>query len=100
MQVLDRGTPVARLIPTAARDDDGVRDLLVRKGLIRPGTGRLGAIPETPPVVVSARLLRALDEDRDDRLLMQEQLPGPLTFVCLDRRLAEAAELESLRVLS
>ncbi len=33
-------------------------------------------------------------------LRMQEQLPGALTFVRLDRRLAEAAELESLRVLS
>ena len=32
-------------------------------------------------------------------LLVQEQLAEPLTFVCLDSRLASAAELESLRIL-
>ena len=32
-------------------------------------------------------------------LLVQEQLAGPLTFVCLDQRVSSAAELESLRVL-
>ena len=32
-------------------------------------------------------------------LLIQEQLAGVLTFVCLDHRLSSAAELESLRVI-
>ena len=32
-------------------------------------------------------------------LLIQEQLAGVLTFVCLDHRLSSAAELESLRVV-
>lgn len=32
-------------------------------------------------------------------LLVQEQLAAPLAFVCLDARLAYAAELESLRVI-
>ena len=32
-------------------------------------------------------------------LLVQEQLAGPLTFVCLDQRVSSAAELEGLRVL-
>ena len=32
-------------------------------------------------------------------LLIQEQLAGVLTFVCLDHRLSTAAELESLRVM-
>ncbi len=32
-------------------------------------------------------------------LLVQEQLAGPLTFVCLDLRVSSAAELEGLRVL-
>ena len=32
-------------------------------------------------------------------LLVQEQLAGVLTFVCLDHRLSSAAELESLRVV-
>ena len=44
--------------------------------------------------------LRAADAGQlGAALLVQEQLPEPLTFVCLDRRLSQAAELESLRVL-
>ncbi len=32
-------------------------------------------------------------------LLVQEQLAGPLTFVCLDQRVSSAADVEGLRVL-
>lgn len=32
-------------------------------------------------------------------LVVQEQLAGPLRFVCLDHRLAEAAEREGLRIV-
>ena len=44
--------------------------------------------------------LRAADAGQlGAALLVREQLPETLTFVCLDRRLSRAAELESLRVL-
>ena len=44
--------------------------------------------------------LRAADAGQlGAALLIQEQLASALTFVCLDRRLSSAAELESLRVL-
>lgn len=44
--------------------------------------------------------LRAADAGQlGAALLIQEQLAGVLTFVCLDHRLSSAAELESLRVI-
>ena len=44
--------------------------------------------------------LRAADAGQlGAALLVQEQLAGPLTFVCLDQRVSSAAELEGLRVL-
>ena len=44
--------------------------------------------------------LRAADAGQlGAALLIQEQLAGALTFVCLDHRLSSAAELESLRVI-
>ncbi len=44
--------------------------------------------------------LRAADAGQlGAALLVREHLGHPLTFVCLDERLAEAAERESLRVL-
>ena len=44
--------------------------------------------------------LRAADAGQlGAALLVQEQLAEPLTFVCLDERLAKAAELESLQTL-
>ena len=44
--------------------------------------------------------LRAADAGQlGAALLIQEQLAGVLTFVCLDHRLSTAAELESLRVV-
>lgn len=44
--------------------------------------------------------LRAADAGQlGSALVVQEQIAAPLAFVCLDRRLADAAELESLRVI-
>ena len=44
--------------------------------------------------------LRAADAGQlGAALLVQEQLAAPLSFVCLDSRLAYAAELESLRIV-
>ena len=33
VQVLDRGTPIARLAPPAADDDEGVRERLIAEGI-------------------------------------------------------------------
>ena len=44
--------------------------------------------------------LRAADAGQlGAALLVQEQLPGPLTFACRDQRLLSAADLEGLQVL-
>ena len=66
VQVLDRGAPVARLVPATASDDEGIRERLVATGLLRPGKG--GAVLESPPLTLSASISEALSEDRTDRL--------------------------------
>ena len=68
VQVLDRGAPVARLVPPAAEDNRGVRDRLIRQGLLRPGKGAAGAILDEPLLELPVSLSDALAEDRDDRL--------------------------------
>ena len=72
VQVLDRGAPVARLVPPAAvsssQDNRGVRDRLIRQGLLRPGKGAAGAILNEPLLALPVSLSEALAEDRDDRL--------------------------------
>ena len=68
VQILDRGIPVARLVPAAAGDDPKVLESLVGRGLIRPGNGDASAALKEPPLELSANILDALLEDRDDRL--------------------------------
>ena len=49
--------------------------------------------------VLARHPLRAADAGQlGAALLVSEQLPDPLVFLCLDRRLGEAAEREGLRV--
>ena len=67
VQVLDRGTPVARLVPTTANDEGG-RERLIAKGILRPGKGSAAAILEKPPLALPVNLSEALTEDRTDRL--------------------------------
>ena len=67
VQVLDRGTPVARLVPPVA-DDDGVRERLIGSGVLRPGTGGAAAVLDEPPLELPVSLSEALTEDRADRL--------------------------------
>jgi prevent-host-death family protein len=72
VQILDRGVPVAMLVaipraPEKARDDER-RERLVRAGMLRPGTGDARAILAKPPLKLSgADLLKALDEEHEDR---------------------------------
>ncbi len=69
VQVLDRGAPVARLVPPATGcDDGGVRERLVSAGLLRPGKGGAAAILDEPPLVLPESISEALVEDRTDRL--------------------------------
>ena len=68
VQVLDRGAPVARLVPAAATDDEGVRGRLIGAGLLRPGNGAAAAILDEPTLVLPVSVSEALIEDRTDRL--------------------------------
>ena len=68
VQVLDRGRPVARLVPPAAEDNREVRERLISQGLLRAGKGGAGAILNEPPVVLPVSVSEALAADRDDRL--------------------------------
>lgn len=68
VEVLDRGAPVARLVPPAGGDDGGIRKRLIGDGLLRPGSGSAAAILESPPLALPASISEALAEDRADRL--------------------------------
>lgn len=68
VQVLNRGTPVARLVPLAAEDNEGVRERLIGQGLLRPGKTGAGAILDEPPLVLPVSISEVLAENRNDRL--------------------------------
>ena len=68
VQVLDRGSPVARLVPAAASDDEGVRERLVGTGLLRPGKGGGAFVLDEPPLALPVSVSDAVSEDRTDRL--------------------------------
>ena len=68
VQVLDRGAPVARLVPAAAGDDQGVRERLIGTGLLRPGKGSAASGLDEPPLALGVSISQALSEDRTDRL--------------------------------
>ena len=58
------------------------------------------AVRSRASALLARHPLRAADAGQlGAALLIQEQLAGVLTFVCLDHRLSSAAELESLRVV-
>ena len=67
VQVLDRGTLVARLAPPVAMDS-ALRQTLVKAGLLRPGKGQAAAILGAPPIQLPTSLSAALMEERADRL--------------------------------
>lgn len=43
IQVLDRGHPVARLVPERESGDE-TREMLIKSGLVRPGHGHSGSV--------------------------------------------------------
>ena len=68
VQVLDRGAPVARLVPVTASDDEGIRDRLIGTGLLRPGKRGAASVLDEPPLELPVSVSEALSEDRADRL--------------------------------
>lgn len=70
VQILDRGTPVARLtgLGGAAGGDAERRARLQRAGILSLGSGDSSKIAETPPLRLPTSLAAALEEDRADRL--------------------------------
>ena len=68
VQIVDRGTPVARLVPATAGDDPKELERLVNQGIIRRGKGDPTAVLKEPPLDLPVSILDALHEDRDDRL--------------------------------
>ncbi len=67
VQILDRGKPVAKLVATAAGEDQGARERLISQGVIRPGLGGAAAILDEPPLELPVSISEALAEDRKDR---------------------------------
>ena len=67
VQVLDRGRPVARLVPAIA-DGEEARERLIAQGVVRPGRGGAAAILDEPPLTLPVSISEALAEGRDDRL--------------------------------
>ena len=68
VQILDRGKPVAKLVATAAGEDQGARERLISQGVIRPCRGGAAAILDKPRLVLPVSISEALAEDRKDRL--------------------------------
>lgn len=91
------------------RTREGALTLLQRRNLLRhfdTFSNNWDEVTDLLAVRVRANLLLARHPLRvadagqlAAALLVQEQLSSPLTFICLDQRLAIAAELEGLHVM-
>ena len=68
IQVLDRGAPVARLVPATPDDAGAFRERLISTGLLRPGKGGAATILAAPPLRLPASIADAVTDDRSDRL--------------------------------
>jgi prevent-host-death family protein len=72
VQIVERGTPIARLVglPRTALQSGRQRvERLCKAGVLRRGTGDLGWLLAEPPIPAhGVELERAVDEDREDRL--------------------------------
>lgn len=68
VQVLERGTPVARLLPPATVGEMDARERLIAEGVLRPGSGPAAAVLKESPLKLPVSILDALSEDRSDRL--------------------------------
>lgn len=66
IEVLCRGTPVARITSPVTRSDKA-RDALIKAGVLTPGNGRAGEILNKPLIKLHTGLSTAVIEDRSDR---------------------------------
>lgn len=66
IQVTDRGTPVARLVP-AVQTDDAHLSRLVTSGVLRAGQGDAADVLDEPPLQIPTSLSAALAAEREDR---------------------------------
>ena len=80
------------------------RELLDRLGTLADGWDEVTdvlAVRSRAEALLARHPLRAADAGQlGAALLVQEQLAGPLTFVCRDQRLLPAADVEGLRLLA
>jgi len=80
------------------------RELLDRLGTLADGWDEVTdvlAVRSRAEALLARHSLRAADAGQlGAALLVQEQLAGPLTFVCRDQRLLTAADVEGLRLLA
>lgn len=66
IEVLQRGTPVARITSPVAGNDKA-RDALIKAGVLTLGNGRAGEILKKPLIKLHAGLSEAVIKNRDDR---------------------------------
>jgi prevent-host-death family protein len=68
VQVLERGVPIARLVamPGAPESEEAGLERLLKAGIVRRGEGHVRALIRKR-LNVQARLLEAVDRDREDR---------------------------------
>lgn len=68
VQVLDRGVPIARLIPISTEPTEEHRQRLIASGIVRPGSENAAAILDQPPLDLGVRISDLIDEERGDRM--------------------------------
>ena len=71
VQVLERGVPVARIVPlghVAQADDQQTRERLISSGALRPGRGEAAAVLAEPALTLTTSIAEALAEERAERL--------------------------------
>ena len=67
IEVLNRGTPVAR-ITSPVNDQDKAWNAMIKAGVLTPGNGRALEILDKPLIKLHAGLSEAVIEDREDRV--------------------------------
>ncbi|MDO8586514.1 MAG: type II toxin-antitoxin system prevent-host-death family antitoxin [Armatimonadota bacterium] len=68
--ITERGRPVARIVPVGDLPADARRSELVRRGILRPGKGRVSidVIKDRPIInVTQSDIRRIIEEEREDR---------------------------------
>lgn len=67
IQVTDRGTPVARLVPPEEPEEEHL-SRLITLGVLRAGQGDAAAVLDEPPLQIPTSLAEALASEREDRV--------------------------------